>query len=114
VSLQLFGPCRIVWVSYWFGNFFGAHTNLELGESSNGLCDLLLAQVLLEEFLQEHLNPGVGVLRRELAGLGVHRHAEAQHTERVPEKWKILLQACNGVRHKERYIHTVPYHSVNH
>jgi hypothetical protein len=74
-------------------------TYLELGERSNGLCHLLLAQVFLQEFLQEHLDPGVGVLRRELAGLGVHRHAEAQHTERVPKKWKILHPASKGVRH---------------
>ncbi len=87
-------------------------TYLELGESSNGLCHLLLAQVLLQEFLQEHLDPGVGVLRRELGGLRVHRHAEPQHTERVPEKWKISLQACHGVRHKVRYIYTVPYRTT--
>jgi hypothetical protein len=83
-------------------------TYLELGERSNCLCHLLLAQVLLQEFLQEDLNPGVGVLRRELGGLGVHRHAEAQHTERVPEKWKISIQACNCVRHKVHTVYTVP------
>ena len=63
---------------------------LELGECCNGLDHLFLAEVLLQEFLQEHLDPGVGVLGRELGGLGVHRHAEPQHSEGVPE--------CTGVQ----------------